>query len=142
MKDSEFLMWLRDRLEFVYDESPLTDFVIRVKNMAHEALVKEASALDAEPAQPVAWMSTYDKQLLQHHPAEYGRDPSEWVPLFAAPQPPADVPLMTDEERTAVITKACLEFEDNKPSYDDAGLLDLIVRAVEAEVRKRCGVEA
>lgn len=90
MKDSEFLMWLRDRLEFVYNENPLTDFVIKVKNMAHEALLKEA------------------------------------------PQPPADVPLMTIAE----IKEAHLGLRSDQDEYWIS-----FARAVEAEVRRRMGVE-
>lgn len=34
MSDKEFLLWLRDRLVFVYKESPNTDFVLKLTKIA------------------------------------------------------------------------------------------------------------
>lgn len=46
MTDSQFLSWLRDRLIFVYGESPNVDFVLRleriVKEMENRELVANA----------------------------------------------------------------------------------------------------
>ena len=140
MKDSEFLMWLRDRLKFMYDESPLTDFVIRVKNKAHEALVKEASALAAEPAQPVAEFHAHPADW-QYHITLLPGVPMllDGTKLFAAPQPPGDVPPMTDED----FVKIAFPYLDGalmeEIEMDGYALLE-ILRAVEAEVLRRMGV--
>lgn len=140
MKDSEFLMWLRDRLKFMYDESPLTDFVIRVKNKAHEALVKEASALAAEPAQPVAQFHA--------HPADWQYNITllpgvpmllDGTKLYLAPQPPAYVPRLSDEDFEKLIDNSDARWAEDVYVIDSGSVIDLL-RAVEAEVLRRMGV--
>lgn len=100
----------------------------------------------AEPAQPVAWYVErrapgYGDDGVKSGPwwskneaKRFADDHHVLRPLYAAPQPPADVPLMTEGDCDSLI--AATEGQDFYVRYR---LLRLI-RAVEAEVRRRCGV--
>ena len=62
-----------------------------------EAATKMRAALDAEPAQPVAWMLTekkkYGDSVVLRKTRPDNTDMTWWdiTPLYATPQPPADV---------------------------------------------------
>ena len=100
----------------------------------------------AEPAQPVAWYVErrapgYGDDGVKSGPwwskneaKRFADDHHVLRPLYAAPQPPADVPLMTEGDCDSLI--AATEGQDFYVRYR---LLRLI-RAVEAEIRRRCGV--
>jgi len=141
-----------------------------------EVIADLRAALDAEPAQAVAWMpisvqwpfadldilfsdgSVVMSVIPQSDGDFWWRgggagerffDPvysevTHWrlhddSPLYTAPQPPADVPLMTDED----FVKIAFPYLDGAlmegVEMDGYALLE-ILRAVEAEVRRRCGV--
>lgn len=94
----------------------------------------------AEPAQPVAEFHA--------HPADWQYNITllpgvpmllDGTKLYLAPQPPADVPPMTDED----FVKIAFPYLDGalmeEIEMDGYALLE-ILRAVEAEVRRGCGV--
>jgi hypothetical protein len=96
--------------------------------------------LDAEHAQPVAEFHA--------HPADWQYNITllpgvpmllDGTKLYLAPQPPGDVPPMTDED----FVKIAFPYLDGalmeEIEMDGYALLE-ILRAVEAEVRRRCGV--
>lgn len=64
--------------------------------------------------------------------SQYLDDDEEPVALFASPQPPADVPLLTDDEREEIIAA--------KSGYGRTNL-NAIIRATEQAVRKKAGVK-
>ena len=109
-------------------------------------------ALDAEPdAQPVAWYVErrapgYGDDGVKSGPwwskneaKRFADDHHVLRPLYAAPQPPGDVPPMTDED----FVKIAFPYLDGalmeEIEMDGYALLE-ILRAVEAEVRRGCGV--
>ena len=100
------------------------------------------AALYAESAQPVAWRYQDARGNFRYRGYKAGFDvdyPSlKPVPLYLSPQPPADVPLMTVQEMQDVIEKAIIDWGNSFGSTEDV----FIARAVEAEVRRRCGVSA
>lgn len=105
----------------------------------------------AEPAQPVAWYVErrapgYGDDGVKSGPwwskneaKRFADDHHVLRPLYAAPQPPGDVPPMTDED----FVKIAFPYLDGalmeEIEMDGYALLE-ILRAVEAEVRRRCGV--
>ncbi len=49
MKNSEFLYWLMMRLTHRYDESPNTDFVLRLGRIVDEEKLREAEEKAGQP---------------------------------------------------------------------------------------------
>ena len=98
------------------------------------------AAIAAEPAQPVAEFHAHPADW-QYHITLLPGVPMllDGTKLFAAPQPPGDVPPMTDED----FVKIAFPYLDGalmeEIEMDGYALLE-ILRAVEAEVLRRMGV--
>lgn len=97
-------------------------------------------ALDAEHAQPVAEFHA--------HPADWQYNITllpgvpmllDGTKLYLAPQPPADVPRLSDEDFEKLIDNSDARWAEDVYVIDSGSVIDLL-RAVEAEVRRRCGV--
>lgn len=90
----------------------------------------------SEPAQPVAWRSWTGQcgygYWESQTDADLHSDPDyRPVPLYTAPQPPAYVPRLSDEEITTLFLPDAVRLPTGWRDF---------ARAVEAEVRRRCGV--
>lgn len=97
-------------------------------------------ALDAEHAQPVAEFHA--------HPADWQYNITllpgvpmllDGTKLYLAPQPPADVPRLSDEDFEKLIDNSDARWAEDVYVIDSGSVIDLL-RAVEAEVRRGCGV--
>lgn len=97
-------------------------------------------ALDAEHAQPVAEFHA--------HPADWQYNITllpgvpmllDGTKLYLAPQPPADVPRLSDEDFEKLIDNSDARWAEDVYVIDSGSVIDLL-RAVEAEVLRRCGV--
>lgn len=97
-------------------------------------------ALDAEHAQPVAEFHA--------HPADWQYNITllpgvpmllDGTKLYLAPQPPGDVPRLSDEDFEKLIDNSDARWAEDVYVIDSGSVIDLL-RAVEAEVRRRCGV--
>ena len=97
-------------------------------------------ALDAEHAQPVAEFHA--------HPADWQYNITllpgvpmllDGTKLYLAPQPPADVPRLSYEDFEKLIDNSDARWAEDVYVIDSGSVIDLL-RAVEAEVRRRCGV--
>lgn len=116
-------------------------------NPAYERQAKECldmlrEALYAEPAQPFCYLKQTSSS--KHPPHGWAVHFTEGdVPLYTAPQPPADVPLMTDEELLGAIARGwCHKANEHKTMDPDLGvaIAEEVRGLVEAEVRRRMGV--
>ena len=92
----------------------------------------------AEPAQPVAWRSWTGQcgygYWESQTDADLHSDPDyRPVPLYTAPPAPADVPRLSDEDKDELAGA----YLNASPAKRHLGAL---IEAVEAEVRRRCGV--
>ena len=97
-------------------------------------------ALDAEHAQPVAEFHA--------HPADWQYNITllpgvpmllDGTKLYLAPQPPADVPRLSDEDFEKLIDNSDARWAEDVYVIDSGSVIDLL-RAVEAEVLRRMGV--
>ena len=96
------------------------------------------AALDAEPAQPFCYLKQTSSS--KHPPHGWAVHFTEGdVPLYTAPQPPADVPRLSDEDFEKLIDNSDARWAEDVYMIDSGSVVDLL-RAVEAEVRRRCGV--
>lgn len=59
--------------------------------------------------------------------------------LYSTPQPLADVPRLSDEDFEKLIDNSDARWAEDVYMIDSGSVIDLL-RAVEAEVRRRCGV--
>ena len=92
----------------------------------------------SEPAQPVAWRSWTGQcgygYWESQTDADLHSDPDyRPVPLYTAPPAPADVPRLSDEDKDELAGA----YLNASPAKRHLGAL---IEAVEAEVRRRCGV--
>lgn len=114
-----------------------------VDHMQYPQRLKDAlrAALEQPAVEPVAWIyqnaNTESKYLVW----DKGTGGRNWMPLFTAPTPPADVPLLTDDERYDLYRQVMQEHYIDSLHYWLQGPAHKYAIAIEQAVRQKAGLK-